>query len=96
MAEARPQPTKRKRFLLGALSTFFIVAAAYFVIYLMPLPFVQSWWAAENFNYDDPLHKRHRIADGLILSKRLIKKSKGEIVTLLGAPTHQIHLQPGI
>jgi hypothetical protein len=58
-----------------------IVYAAFFG----PLPFVRSWWQADDWL--DPLHKRHRIADGLLLTGALVGKSRAEIVAMLGQPT---------
>ena len=57
-----------------------IVYAAFFG----PLPFVRSWWQADDWL--DPLHKRHRIADGLLLTGTLVGKSRAEIVAMLGEP----------
>ena len=60
-----------------------IVYAAFFG----PLPFVRSWWQAGDDSWGDPLHKRHRIADGLLLTGALVGKSRTEIVAMLGEPT---------
>ena len=52
-----------------------------------PLPFVRSWWKANDYDWLDPLHRRHRIADGLLLTGALVGKSRAEIVAMLGQPT---------
>ncbi len=57
-----------------------------YVIYSLPLPFVESWWNAKNYEWNDTLHKRARIADRLISSDVLIGKSRTEIVQILGEP----------
>jgi hypothetical protein len=57
-----------------------------YTIYSAPLPFVESWWNANNYEWNDSLHKRARIADRLISSDALIGKSRTEIVQMLGEP----------
>jgi hypothetical protein len=76
---------QRRRFpvivvsLLGAVLVSWLVARA-------PLPFVSSWWEAGANNWGDPLKKRHRMADWLLLSHSLVGKNRTELVRLLGAP----------
>ena len=41
-----------------------------------PLPFIAAWWQAGEQYWSDPLHRRHRIADWLVLSDRLIGHSR--------------------
>ena len=55
-----------------------------YIIFWSPLPFVYSWWNAENYNWNDSKHKRSRIADGLILTKKLYKLPRTEVESLLG------------
>ncbi len=51
-----------------------------------PLPFVRSWWDASAAHWGDPLRTRNRMADGLILSKHLIGRQRGDVVAQLGEP----------
>jgi hypothetical protein len=62
-------------------------AAIVYAAFFGPLPFVRSWWQAADYDYADLLHKRHRIADGLLLTGALVGKSRAEIVAMLGEPT---------
>jgi hypothetical protein len=67
--------------------TLTVAIAATVVAYIgmrMPLPFVQAWWEAGASDYNDPFHKRHRIADGLVLSRSLIRSSRDQIEEWLG------------
>lgn len=63
-----------------------LIAVVLWLVARGPLPFVPSWWAADRENWSDPLKKRHRIADGFVLTGRLLGKSREELITLLGAP----------
>lgn len=51
-----------------------------------PLPFSAGWWRAGEGNWSDPLHRRHRIADWLVLSHRLVGLHRNDVVALLGEP----------
>jgi len=53
---------------------------------IAPLPLIAAWWRAGEQHWSDPLHRRHRIADWLVLSDRLIGHSREDVVTLLGEP----------
>lgn len=68
------------------LALYVLIAVVLWLVARGPLPFVPSWWAAGLENWTDPLKKRHRIADGFVLSGRLLGKSREELVALLGAP----------
>ncbi|MER9128822.1 hypothetical protein [Mesorhizobium sp. M0768] len=59
-------------------------AAIVYAVFFGPLPFVRSWW--QDDNWLDPLHKRHRIADSLVLTGWLVGKSRAEVLAALGAP----------
>lgn len=59
-------------------------AAIVYAVFFGPLPIVRSWW--QDDNWLDPLHKRHRIADGLVLTGALVGKSRAEVVAMLGEP----------
>jgi hypothetical protein len=69
---------------LGALAL--MVIAAWYVIYSAPLPLVSAWWKFNQAEWNDPLHKKARIADWLILFKSLVGKSRFEIMEMLGEP----------
>lgn len=51
-----------------------------------PLPFVATWWGAEGPGWDDPWFRRHRMADGFVLTGRFVGASRADIVGLLGEP----------
>jgi hypothetical protein len=62
------------------------VAAGVYVVLIGPLPFIRSWWQVADYSWRDPLHKRHRIADGLVLTGGLVGKTRAEILAMLGEP----------
>lgn len=64
-----------------------LLSLGYYLIKVAPLPFIQSWWQQGDVEWTDPWHKRHRLADGLLFSGRLIGKTRAEIVALLGEPS---------
>ena len=74
----------RKRRSLWLIPLVLLPPLSYYGVYRCPLPFVQSWWATEEWN--DPYHRRHRIADGLLLSGLLVGRSRADVVELLGEP----------
>jgi hypothetical protein len=61
-----------------------------------PLPFVDSWWRAGAEDWADPYKKRHRIADGLLLTDSLIGKNRDDIVQMLGVPPDAKRLRDGV
>ena len=66
-----------------------ILSAGLVLLYLVlvvPLPFVTSVWMANERNPDDGLHRRHRMADGLILRNALVGLTRKEVVAKLGEP----------
>jgi hypothetical protein len=67
---------------------YVLIAVVMWIVARGPLPFVSSWWGAGQVdrNWTDPLKKRHRIADGFVLSGRVLGKSREELIALLGAP----------
>ena len=67
-----------------ALLAFSVILSSFYIIFYAPLPFVSSWWNAENYNWYDSKHKRNRIADGLILTKKLHNLHRSEVEILLG------------
>lgn len=67
------------------LSLGILLCVGYYAYRHAPLPFVAGWWTAQA--WDDPLHKRHRIADGLLLAGRLVGRSRTEVVAFLGEPS---------
>src|SRR5262245_9005485 len=50
-----------------------------------PLTFDRGVWNAEAIDIDD--FRRHRMADWLLKRKRLVGKSRAEIISMLGEPT---------
>ena len=73
-----------------AVYRFGIAIAALFVAYWLmmvaPMPFVSSWWKSSDPNRSGLLHIRHRMADWLVLTHRLLGVSSSEVVALLGQP----------
>lgn len=57
-----------------------------YILLSAPLPLISSWWVAGESNYFDYLKRRHRIADGLVLSGSLMGKSRHEVEQVLGPP----------
>jgi hypothetical protein len=78
--------TQRRRFLPRLAVAVLAGAILCWVAADAPLPFIAVWWRAAKQHWSDPLHRRHRIADWLVLSDRLIGHSREDIVTLLGEP----------
>jgi hypothetical protein len=76
--------TQQRRY--RTLALYVVIAVVLWVVARGPLPFVPSWWAAGAENRGDPLKRRHRIADGFVLTGHLLGKSREELITLLGAP----------
>jgi hypothetical protein len=68
------------------LALYVVIAVVLWLVARGPLPFVPSWWAAGAENRGDPLKRRHRIADGFVLTGRLLGRSREQLITLLGAP----------
>lgn len=56
-----------------------VIFSAYYVAEHAPLPFIASWWKIDKAEWNDTWHKRHRIADGLVLSGSLIGLTSEEI-----------------
>jgi hypothetical protein len=85
--EAQSENSRQRRPFLPRLAVAVLAGA---ILYWMaadaPLPFIAAWWRAGEQHWSDPLHRRHRIADWLILSDRLIGHSREDVVTLLGEP----------
>jgi hypothetical protein len=50
------------------------------------LPLVQSWWIAGQENWADPWHRRHRMADWMVLTRSLPGLTRTEVIARLGAP----------
>src|SRR6186997_201595 len=61
------------------------LAAAYWVVFHCPLPFVASWWNVDA-EQGTTLQTRYRVADRLTSSGRLNGMTQTEVVELLGAP----------
>jgi hypothetical protein len=77
---------KRRRFLPRFVAAVLAGAILYWMAADAPLPFIAEWWRAGEQHWSDPWHRRHRIADWLVLSNRLIGHSREDVVTLLGEP----------
>jgi hypothetical protein len=77
---------KRRRFLPRLVAAVFAGAILYWMAADAPLPFIAACWRAGEQHWSDPLHRRHRIADWLVLSNRLIGHSREDVVKLPGEP----------
>ena len=71
-----------KRVLLLSLG----IAACTWVITRGPIPFESSVWMNNAENWDDEWHRRHRIADWLVLTRSLNGLSQAELTKKLGTP----------
>jgi hypothetical protein len=65
---------------------FVLAAAAYWVVFRCPLPFVASWWNVDA-EHGTALQTRYRIADRMTSSGRLEGMTRAEVIALLGEPT---------
>lgn len=83
MTRSPIQKRSLAKWIMAAVVALFV---SRYAVYSAPLPFVASWWNANNSEWDDPLHKRARIADRLISRQVLIGKTKLEITQMLGDP----------
>jgi hypothetical protein len=77
---------KRRRLLPRLVVAVFAGAILYWMVADAPLPFIAAWWQEGEQHWSDPLHRRHRIADWLVLTNRLIGHRREDVVTLLGEP----------
>lgn len=59
-----------------------VLYGAYQTVFATPLPFREAWW--NTGQWDDPFHKRHRIADQLVRHRTLEGKTREEVTALLG------------
>ena len=86
MVTGNDKSKKRRRlapiFAVAALSA----AALYWGVADAPLPFYSTWWHAGEQDWADPLHRRHRMADWLVRSNRLLGQRRADVVALLGEP----------
>jgi hypothetical protein len=80
---APPGKRSRARLIVGG---FVLAAAAYWVVFRCPLPFVASWWNVEA-ERGTLLQTRYRVADRLTSSNRLRGMTRSEVIALLGGPT---------
>ena len=87
MEEAPGDTTRKRRSFVPRLAIAVLAGSIlYWTAADAPLPFVASWWEAGGKDWAEPLHRRQRIADWLILSHRLIGNSRATVVGLLGEP----------
>jgi len=56
-----------------------------------PLPFDRAVWNAEAEDVED--FRRHRMADSLVQERRLLGKSRAEVISMLGEPTATSHFR---
>ncbi len=63
-----------------------MLLASYLLI-SAPLPFVPSWWGPDGAGWHDVWHRRHRMADGLIITGKLMGASRSDVTGLLGEPS---------
>lgn len=76
-------PTSRRmRFVM----LFVAGLLGWYVVRSAPLPFVPAWWGPEGAGWQDFWYRRHRMADGLVISGRLEGMTRTEVVALLGEP----------
>ena len=75
--------TKKFKFFIATILILFTIL---YMTYSMPLPFVSSIWNVDNNTLNNKFSLRHRIADGFILTERLIGVQKKDVQKLLGIP----------
>ncbi|QGZ95298.1 hypothetical protein [Terricaulis silvestris] len=64
-----------------------ILALLAYAAIAMPLPFVSAWWNCTFTSQDhSALNVRHRIADGLVITRSLVGDNREAVERLLGAP----------
>jgi len=63
--------------------------AAYWVVFMAPLPFMAAWWDVDA-NRGTTLKTRYRIADRLVTSGRLDGMNRQEVIALLGDPVTDV------
>ncbi len=59
---------------------------AYLLVFVVPLPVNQYSWSEEPRTWNDPFHKRRRVAMYVITMGRLIGKPSSAVIELLGQP----------
>jgi hypothetical protein len=59
-----------------------------------PLPFSQARWGEGTSMWNDPRHRRHRVADWFVYTRSLVGSTQVEIVSLLGEPTDRYKQWP--
>lgn len=71
-----------------ALAASVVVSAvlALYVLTSMPLPFVQAWWHAADYDPHDLFSRRYRMADWLVMTDALVGLRRDEVIAKLGAP----------
>ncbi len=63
-----------------------ILVAMYYLVARAPLPLVHSWWIAGQDHWNDPWHRRQRMADGMLVTRSLMGLTRTEVIATLGAP----------
>jgi len=63
-----------------------ITLVMYWCVMEAPLPFNDTWWHAGEKKWNDPYHRRNRIADWLVFWNSLVGRSRADVVVLLGKP----------
>ena len=56
-----------------------------------PLPFDRAVWNAEAEDVED--FRRHRMADSLVQERRLLGKTRADVISMLGEPTATSHFR---
>jgi hypothetical protein len=63
--------------------------AAYWLVFMSPLPFSASWWDVDT-EKGTTFKTRYRVADRLAASGRLDDMTREEVIALLGAPVTDV------
>lgn len=80
--------SKIARLALACMLALAVLAVWRFVAYGASLPFDAAAWKAAEAHWNDSLHRRARMADGLLSSGRLIGMRRDDLIALLGEPDH--------
>jgi hypothetical protein len=92
---AVPSRTKKLVTVAKVAGAFVALAGiAYWQITRGPLPFSQARWGEGASMWNDPRHRRHRVADWFVYTRSLVGSTEPEIISLLGEPTDRYEQWP--
>ena len=63
-----------------------LLVLAYYLAAVAPLPLVRTWWQGGQDHWNDTWHRRHRMADWMLLTHALNGLERADVVARLGNP----------